>query len=300
MGEPTVKYKQAHNPSPRIKGSLQGLQSTVRYIVAWADAFTFVNDALGLLDGAPWKWPASPNMRATEANIEPVGVKTGASGGGSAPGTYYDKAYVDVTFSSITANLAMTGTSEQPVANQFDPANPIEMSSFQIQYAAEAIKLPNGTLKWAASTNTGANQIVPATVRDPESGAAYMRVPTFNLSVTLHNCLYVQASNFADKIGKVNNATIFGNCEPETVLFDGVNTTRRAMSDGTAILDVALNYKWRKNGWNTAMSSAGTMLQYCKAADNKLIYERADILPLSIILPSQRWKPTDLNGRPGR
>ena len=84
---------------------------------------------------------------------------------------------------------------------------------------------------------------------------------------------------------------IFGNCEPETVLFDGVNTTRRAMSDGTAILDVTLNYKWRKNGWNTAMSSAGTMLQYCKAADNKLIYERADILPLSIILPSQRWRP---------
>lgn len=297
MGTPSVAYKQAHSPAPKIKGSLQGLQSTVRYRVEWADAFTFANEVLGLLDGNPWKWPASPNMRATEANIEPIAIKdTPDTGGGSVPGTYYRWAYVDVTFSSITSNLAMTGTAEQPPANQFDAANPIEMSSFQIQYASEMIKIPNGTLKWADTTNIGANQILPISIRAPESGAYYMRVPTFNLNITLHNCLYVQASNFAEKVGKVNSATMFGTCDPETVLFDGVNTSRREMSDGTAILDVTLNYKWRKSGWNVAMGSNGYLYQYSKI-DGKLVYERDDILPLTIISPAQRWYPA--GGRNG-
>lgn len=290
MGTPSVAYKQAHNPAPKIKGSLQGLQSTVRYRVEWADAFTFANEVLGLLDGKPWKWPASPNMRATEANIEPVALKSTPDAGGSTPGSYYRYAFVDVTFSSITNNLPMTGTSEQPIANQFDPANPIEMSSFQVQYAAEMIKIPSGAIKWAATDNTGAAQSVPGTIRPPSSGSDYIRSPTFNLAITLHNCLSLDASVIKNKIGRVNDATMFSICTPETVLLDGVSSSRRQMSNGLSIIDITLNYKWKKVGWNYAMADNGTLYRYVDQGGNP-VYSKTDIAPLTVISPSLRWRP---------
>lgn len=288
MGAPTVPYKQAASPSPRITANLQGLSSNVRYKVDWADAFTFVNSALGLLDGAPWAWPASPNMRATSANIEPVG-HISRGGIGSAPGEYYESAFVDVTFSSTVATPPGVAY-EQPVATQFDPANPIEMSSFQVQYAAEMIKIPSGAVKWATTTASGAAQSVPADLPQPSSGSDFIRAPTFNLSLTLHNCRYVNSGMFSDRIGKVNIATMWG-CGAETVLFDGVSTSRREMSDGTAILDVTLVYKWKKSGWNVAMARNGQLYRYTDLS-NTPIYWRTDISPLTIIPPSSRWSPS--------
>ena len=286
MGAPTVPYKQAHSPSPRISASLQGLSSNVRYKVDWSDAFAFVNSALGLLDGNPWAWPASPNMRATSANIEPVGHKS-RTGIGSAPGEYYESAWVDVTFSSIVSTPPMVG--EYPEATQFDPGNPIEMSSFQVQYAAEMIKIPSGAVKWATTDASGSAQTVPADLPAPSSGSDYIRSPTFNLSLTLHNCRYANSAMFQEKIGKVNIVSMWG-CGPETVLFDGVSTSRREMSNGLSILDITLVYKWKKSGWNVAMARNGKLYRYTDLS-NTPIYWRTDINPLKIVPPSSRWFP---------
>ena len=286
MSAPTVPYKQAASPSPRITANLQGLSANVRYKVDWADAFTFVNSTLGLLDGNPWAWPASPNMRATSANIEPIG-HISRGGIGSAPGEYYESAFVDVTFSSIVSTPPMSG--EYPPATQFDPSNPIEMSSFQVQYASESIKIPSGALKWAATTATGSAQTIPAGVAKPGNGSDFYRSPCFSLSLTLHNCRYVNASVFANKVGKVNQAAMWG-CEPESILFDGVSTSRRDMSNGTGILDVTLIYKWKQTGWNVSLGTNGVLYRYATQAGN-LVYSKADIYPTSIITPSMRWAP---------
>jgi hypothetical protein len=287
MSAPTVPYKQAASPSPRISANLQGLSANVRYKVDWADAFEFVNSALGLLDGVPWAWPASPNMRATSANIEPVG-HISRGGIGSAPGEYYESAFVDVTFSSIVSTPPGVAY-EQPAATQFDPSDPIEMSSFQVQYAAEMIKVPSGAVKWATAEADGTAQYVPADMPQPSSGSDFIRAPTFNLSLTLHNCLYANSSMFQDRVGKVNISTMWG-CKPETVLFDGVSTSRREMSSGLSILDITLNYKWKKSGWNVAMARNGKLYRYTDLT-NTPIYWRTDIKPLTIVPPSSRWFP---------
>jgi len=213
---------------------------------------------------------------------------------GSAPGEYFEKAHIDVTFNSQSQQVGGmdVGGSDTIPALQFDQTSPVEMSSFTIQYSPQMIRIPGGALKWATATATGAAQTVPSTVKDPSlSGGEYIRKPSFNLNITLHNCLYIDAGNFADKVGRVNESTMWGNCEPESVLLDGVSSTQRSLSNGIVILDVTLNYKWQKIGWNVAMGSNGELYRYVKQ-NGLTVYNTGDINPASVILPSQRWRPT--------
>jgi hypothetical protein len=298
MGAPSVAYKVSYTSPPRYSGSrANGLSAQVRYKVDWANAFTFVNDVLGAIDGSPWAFPASPNLKATEATINPIGVKSGGAGNGttgSAPGEYFEKAHIDVTFNSQSQQVGgmdVSGSDTIP-ALQFDQTSPVEMSSFTIQYSPQMIRIPGGALKWANQKANGTTQTVPNTVKDPSlSGGEYIRKPAFNLNITLHNCLYIQASNFAEKVGLVNISTMWGNCEPESVLLDGISSTQRSLSNGIVILDVTLNYKWQKIGWNVVMGSDGEFYRYF-TKNNRTVYQAGDINPAAVILPSQRWRPT--------
>jgi hypothetical protein len=308
MASPSVPYKQLDKPAPRIGANPQGLTATVRYSTSWADAFTFVNEILGIFDGNPWIWPSSPNIRAYDAQIEPVGVRTDVAtqpkpeGYGSSPGEYYEQALISVTFgsqSSLTTMPFTADTQNIPPALQFDPQNPIEMSSYSVQYGTEAIKVPGGSLKWAFIDANGNPETVPAGVKSPTSGSEYWQVPTFKLNIVMHNCLYLDTSLVADKIGKVNDATIFNVCEPETLLLNGVTTSRRSMSDGAVILDVTLGYSWRKIGWNVAFASNGVLYRYLRQ-NSDTNYPKTSIHPNDLFPPLTRWKPTNLNGIPGR
>jgi len=307
MGAPSVPFKQTA-AAPRISASPQGLTAVVKYRVAWADAFTFTNEIMGILDGQPWQWPSSPNMRAYNADIEPLGLVENVANQskpvsyGSSPGEFYEFAIVTVTFGSqaVLATMPFTGdTINIPLADQFDPANPIEMSSYQVTYGTEMIKVPGGALKWSTTDADGNAQTVPATVRAPDAGTLYYRVPTFDLNLTMHNCISVDYSVVRDKIGRVNIGVTFTNCERETLLLNGLQTSRREMSDGTAILDVTLNYKWKEIGWNVTLGNNGVFYRYEKAP-GVYLYSLANINPTVILPPVNRWKPYDFNGIPGR
>lgn len=310
MGAPSVSFLQLHSPRPRVSASPQGLTAVVRYRVRWDDAFTFVNEILGILDGVPWAWPASPNMLAYNAEIEPDGLRQNPTQGlvanasyGSSPGEFYEFGLITVTFGSQSTltTLPYTDTTIVPPSMTFDPADPIEMSSYQVTYGTEMIKIPGGALAWSANNADGSGQTIPAGVSAPESGAAYYRVPTFDLNLTMRNCLYVDYSIVRNKIGRVNNAVIFSVCERETLLLNGLMTNRREMSDGISILDVTLQYKWRSIGWNVAIGSDGNFYRYImKDKAPAAIYTETDIHPMSVISPNIRWKPYDLNGIKGR
>lgn len=318
MGSPTVPYRQEHAPAPEISASAQGLQATIRFRVDWQDAFGFVNQVLGLLDGVPWAWPASPNMRAYEAKIRPVGLRkdvatqvanlplantptSAAHTYGSTPGQYYQYAHVDVTFGS-QASLAMSASSgtASPPAHMFDQTVDIPMSTYQVTFAADYVKIPGGAIQWANTTNTGANQTVPANIGAPDAGGVYFRTPSFDMTMTLYNQIFVDYSQVQAKIGLVNQSTMFSFCAPETLLLSGVSTNRREMASGIVVIDCNLNYKWRKLGWNYCQGDNGTFYRYTAKATNAPIYATADINPLSVIQPTWRWNPTNLNGYPGR
>lgn len=307
MGAPSVSFAQMAAPSPRISASPRGLTTVVKYRVAWADAFTFVNEILGILDGNPWIWPASPNMRAYDADIEPSGLRSDVASQskpasyGSSPGEYYKYGIISVTFGSQASLAVMPFTDVEggPPADQFDPANPVPMSSHQVNYATEMIKIPGGGIKWATTKADSSAQTIPAGVANPESGSTYYRIPTFDLNMTLHNCLGVDYSVVRNKIGCINSAVTFTNCERETLLLDGLSTSRREMSDGVAIVDVTLKYKWRSIGWNVAMGSNGEFYRYI-VQGGFLLYGAVDISPLAVITPDKRWQPYGINGLPGR
>lgn len=307
MGAPTVEFAQTATP-PRITANPQGLTAVVKYRTTWEDAFTFVNQALGILDGNPWQWPASPNMRAYNADIEPIGlVQNVASQAkpvsyGSSPGEFYEFAIITVTFGSqaVLSTMPFTGdTINIPRADQFDPANPVEMSSYQVTYNTEMIKIPGGALAWSGFKADGSVQVVPAGVRPPDAGSAYYRIPTFDLNMTMHNCLFVDYSIVRDKVGKVNDRVTFTNCAIETLLLNGLQTSRREMSDGVGILDVTLNYKWRSIGWNVTLGSDGEFYDYVRTNFDQL-YPTTDIRPDIVLPQTVRWKPYDFNGIPGR
>lgn len=313
MGIPSVPFKQAATPPPRVTASPQGLTAVVRYRVAWSDAFTFVNEILGILDGEPWKWPASPNMRAYNAEIEPIGVtddvKTQAKpvSYGSSPGEFYEWAMVTVTFGSQATLATMpynpveiTGIPiDVPPADQFDPETPVEMASYQVTFGTEMIKIPGGALEWAAQDEDGDPQTIPAGIRPPDSGSAYWRVPTFDLNMVLHNCVKVDFDVVRDRIGCVN-ATKTLACDPETLLFNGLQTTRREMSDGTGILDVTLNYKWKRMSWNRTLGSNGSGYRYVSKDSGQPLYLPKNIDPRAILPKEIRWSPQGFNGIPGR
>lgn len=310
MGAPTVEYKQSASPPPRVTANPQGLTAVVRYRVKWEDAFKFVNDVMGILDGSPWQWPSSPNMRAYNAEIEPIGVrqdiaaqaKPANTSYGSSPGEFYEYALVTVTFGSqaVLATMPFTGdTISIPPADKFDQTSPIEMSSYQVTYGTEMIKIPGGALKWSGFKADGTVQVVPVGVRPPDSGSAYYRVPTFDLNLVMHNCIYVDYSIVRNKIGKVNDGVLFTNCAIETLLLNGLQTSRREMSDGVAILDVTLNYKWRSVGWNVTLGSDGVFYDYTRSNSDRN-YPTDAIGPLDVIPPPTRWKPYNFNGIPGR
>jgi hypothetical protein len=313
MGVPTVKFAQQPNPAPKITASPQGLTSVVRYRMAWTDAFTFVNEILGILDGEPWKWPASPNMRAYNAEIEPIGVDQNVKqqlkpiSYGSSPGEFYEYALVTVTFGSQATLATMpyspngiTGIPvDVPPADQFDPETPVEMSSYQVTYGTEMIKIPGGALEWSTQKSDGSPQTIPAGVRPPDAGSVYFRVPTFDLNMVLHNCIKVDFVVVRERIGKVNSVKTLG-CERETLLFSGLNTQRREMSDGTGILDVTLNYKWRATSWNVALGTNGSFYRYVNRDGGNPIYQLADIDPRQILPKEVRWAPQGFNGIPGR
>ena len=307
MGAPSVNFSQTATP-PRITANPQGLTSVVKYRTAWADAFTFVNEVLGILDGRPWQWPSSPNMRAYNADIEPIGLRQDVASQakpesyGSSPGEFYEFAIITVTFGSqaVLATMPFTGDMISiPPADQFDPDNPIEMSSYTVDYNTEMIKCPGGSLMWSSNKADGSPQTVAAGVRPPDSGSAYYRIPTFDLNLTLHNCLRLDNSVIVNKVGKVNNSALFTNCERETTLLDGLRTSRREMSDGVAILDVTLKYKWRAIGWNVTLGNDGVFYRYVKS-DGFPNYAETDNAPLSVISTNLRWKPYNFNGIPGR
>lgn len=303
MSAPTVAYKQLNSPSPRISATPQGLTAVVRFRVNWGDAFTFVNDVLGIYDAKPWTWPASPNMKAYLASIEPLGLRsditsqTKGEAYGSTPGEYYQYAFVDVTFGSQATLNLIPYDGQQPPAHEFnpdsppDPEGPIEMSSFQVTYATEMIKMPNGSLKWAPNDAEGNAQNTAAR-KAPENGAAYYRVPTFSLSYTLHNCIKIEPETIQDKVGKVNSTVLFDVCEKETLLLDGVQTSRREMSNGLVVLDVTLGYRWRSVGWNAAFADDGVLYKYLKK-DGTEVYPLGEIHPNQVVSPETRWNPTN-------
>jgi hypothetical protein len=252
MGAPNVTY-QMMPETYSVSANTQGLRASCQFLTEWSDAYTFVNQALGMPNGAAWANPSSPNMFAVEATIRPVGLTsnlTSANGTfGLAPGQFFEKAKIELVFSTPDNNLGQYNRTDTEV-------DTTELMTSEVQIGVQTVNVPVGSMEWHTTEAGGAAQSVNLnTEGQPEK--LTILIPTANVNVTVHGIKdnsWVAASRL---VGKTNNATLWG-YSPETLLLTGVTTRKRVVASGLMTVDATLNYKWMSVGWNTKLSRNGS------------------------------------------
>ena len=74
-------------------------------------------------------------------------------------------------------------------------------------------------------------------------------IPQIELTVSFKFKPELDASEWADFVGKVNSSTFYGHGS-ETVMFNNVNTKRSLSSDGTSVWQHDYKFTVQPNGWN--------------------------------------------------
>jgi hypothetical protein len=229
----------------RLSGDTRsGLKATVPYLVAWADAFTFVNQVLvspaaeriGLISwNAPLQFPVAfggrtPAMYVQGFDVTPVGAgnEPGPTGG-LAPGEYYTDAIVTLQFESVTY---LNQASDDPYnLNQLDPANPITACEQSVKLRPRMRSTKGRGWKYK-----GSGKPVPGDMPVPETEAIlvlkFPRVP------------YLPWELVAPFCGKVNQDPLLG-CATGALMLEGLDTEIRPQPDGSlgqsAVLEFSVN-----------------------------------------------------------
>jgi hypothetical protein len=226
----------------RISGDTRsGLRATVPYLVAWSDAFTFVNQVLvspaaeriGLIAwNAPLQFPVpfgglTPALYVQAFRIEPAGAGNAPGPtGGLAPGEYYTDAIVTLEFESVTY---INQASDDPSGlNQLDPANPITAceQSVKLRPRLRATKGRGYMFK-------SSGKPVPGDMPVPETEAIlvlkFPRVP------------YLPWQLVAPYCGKVNSEAMLG-VAAGALMLEGLDTEVRPQPDGSLGQAVVLEF----------------------------------------------------------
>jgi len=278
MGAPNVTYQMIPE-SYSVSANTQGLRASVQFLTAWSDAYTFVNQALGMPNGQAWANPSSPNMFAVEATVRPVGLTsnlTSANGTfGLNPGQFFDKAKIELVFTTPDNNLGQYSRT----ATEVDST---ELMTSDVQIGVQTINVPTGSLDWHTTEAGGSAQSVNLTTEGQPEKLTIM-IPTANVNITVHGVKdnsWVAASRL---VGKTNNATLWG-YDPETLCLTGVTTRKRVVASGLMTVDATLSYKWISVGWNTKLSRNGSWRRI-KFKSGALPYPTANIT-IAAIFPN--------------
>ena len=281
MGAPNVTY-QMMPETYSVSANTQGLRASCQFKTAWSDAYTFVNQVLGMPNGQAWANPSSPNMFAVEATIRPVGLASNltSSNGtfGLAPGQFFDQAKIEVVFSTPDNNLGQYSRTDTEVDNT-------ELMTSTVEIGVQTVNVPVGSLEWHTNeAGGGAQSVNLATEGQPEK--LTILIPTANINITMHGVKDNSWTTAATLVGKTNNGTLWG-YSAETLLLTGVTTRKRVVASGLMTVDATLTYKWMSVGWNTKLSRNGTWRRV-KFKGGLLPYPTANITPVAIFPNTSR------------
>lgn len=253
MPEPTVNWCVDSKRPPRLSSTENGPQLQANFVIAWADAFKFYNEVIGLgtvvgigAPGAsgPWRYPPEPRMVAISCEIEPFSLPPGGppdpgASKGLAAGEYWGKASASVTFGIPAAAVQDSSVDDPANQMQFDPANPITMCTQEVEVSNEFITLPEGTYKYKG-TEVSVGSSVGRRLVNAVLTLKFPRVP------------YIPWGHLRSFLGTINSDAVLG-CQRGTLLFEGFSTTQTAQSDGTRDKTLTLKFHYRAASWNTVL-----------------------------------------------
>lgn len=257
-------------------GRTSGLRARVPYLVAWGDAFAFVNEMLGytrqaspaapihIQFGLPF--PASANILAETFEIEPCGPggETGETLGLS-PGEFWKFARVTIGFEPPRYDLV-----------QLDPANPLTFCEVEIDTGGqiETVKAEGYEFDTDTESPPGTGPYFPVT------GDLGKVVATSRLILTFPLVPSLPWQAVQEYIGTLNDEELLL-CDRGTLLFEDCKTKFAFTSEGVQGKQVQITMAYNKIGWNWVPKSNGEYCSVHKKGDtSSSIYDYTNLLDL--------------------
>lgn len=229
----------------QLEGDVRsGLKATVPVLLAWSDAFTFLNEVLvspsairaGLVSwNAPLQFPVPFGGRTPALYVQGFScLPCGASGipvpeggnAGLAPGEFYTNAIVTLRFESITS-VQQAGDDPNGL-NQLDPENPITACEQSVKLGGKMTTVKGRGYQYKTS-----GKPIPGDMAVPSTEAKlilkFPRIP------------YLPWQLVAPFVGKVNQAVIFGTAVG-ALLLDGMDTDVTPQPDGSIQQKLVLEF----------------------------------------------------------
>lgn len=267
----------------RMSGDVRtGLSATVPYLLAWDNAFAFVNAMILPVNAVrigtitfnyPYRLPsavAATPLYAQTFEIEPcgidptMGVATVLPNKGLAAGEYFSHAIIKIGFEQV--RWSFDPLTEDPQGlNQLDPANPIT-------FCEQSVKLGGKMV-----TRKGRNYVY-ASDSTPVVGDVGVLVPEAKLVLKFPRVPYLPWQLLVPYVGKTNSAAVLG-CAVGTLLLESPDTSsKQALNSVTPIEQaVTLEFAYDPGGWNNLPRPDGTTdAVQLKGDSTKGIYLTAD------------------------
>jgi hypothetical protein len=271
MGTPTVPFKVMAKGYTIGGGQNAQTRAVVPYLVAWDDAFTFVNQAMGFPSAASvgpivqtdaYRFPPSPTLMASDFEIEPCGVD-GVTGPmlGLNPGEFWTHAKITLTFGTPTYVVGGAGSADDPNnLQQLDPSNPLTYCTQSVRLSGRAETVQGGY----ELDDTFEQVKGPMTVIQVEA----------QLVLTFPRVPFLPWQKIYPYIGRVNDVPILGVPRGQ-LLLEGTDIEATSTSAGLINQSVQLVFSAQDHDWNAIWSPiAGEYkLAHRKAAPTVRIYE---------------------------
>lgn len=271
MPAPTVPYKVLADGYKITGGVKSPLRAVASYLVAWSDAFTFIQDVMGSRTGAtvgpitnnpPWQFEPSPNLFAWDFDCEPCGVDgeilTGKKG--LAPGEFWTHAKITLTFEVPEFNPLGETTW------QLDPTNPLTYCKVQIQNSGKFETLKAGGYEFDDST--------------PVTGDIAKVTSESRIILTFPQIPFLPYRALRGYIGRVNLNPIW-EAAAGTVMLEGTDIEFEPTSMGIANRSVQLIFVEQDDDWNKIPKPNGVpALVRQKGNTSRRIYQYVDFTPI--------------------
>lgn len=266
----------AHMTADFYKGAdAQGPYYVVQYLFDdWADSDQVVNELMGIAYRVgsttvrlpPHQHPLSPNLYCQSARV--VGQGSPVL---NAPGLpAYDGGFVvEAEYRTSVGQGLILPADDPSNLHQIDPTTPVLWCTQELDFATEAITVPDHAYLWTSDLTLADTPVK-------------IETSVTTMSLTFHRLPYLPMTAVRAKRGKVNDATFLG-AAAGTVLFVGAKTTREVTTDGAVTQRVQLVFKEREHPWNYFFRKDKFLFEDLVDAVGGRAYASTDLGPLVVL-----------------
>lgn len=212
---------------------IQGPAARKGFLCDWTDRYKVVVGLLGLSHATsigggitlntPAQYPEIATTYAHRISVQPVGPP------------FQGPVQIAWPKCIVWAEYRTAPWSFQPF-NQIDGGTPFIFAEQRLSSSSEMLQIPGAGCKWATS---GLYLTQPAGIR----------LVLIEMEITIKELPYMPSPEVFAAAGKINNAPYLG-VAAGSLLFQGVSTQQRAVSDGTFVQEASYRFTARSVRWD--------------------------------------------------